>query len=327
MACFVNENRTGGKIVKKVPIILDTDIGPDCDDAGALAVLHALADMGEAEILGVMHCTSNPWGVPCIDAINTYYGRPHIPIGTLKREGFLDGEPYSKYNRWIGQHFPNQYKERQREAPDAVEVYRQILAGQPDGSVVIVAIGPLPNLHNLLVSPPDGHSPLNGRDLVAQKVRQLVIMGGCFPREGVDGPSIGSEWNFEMDPAAAQYVMANWPSPVMLSDFYIGWPILTGARLLKESPEDNPVRKAYELYTEDGNRMSWDLTAVLYAVRGLGEYWNAVTGGYIEVDEKGKTRWQPSPDGKHGYLTERMDTERLTQVLEDLMVKPPMNKV
>jgi hypothetical protein len=25
---------------KPVPIILDTDIGPDCDDAGAIAVLH-----------------------------------------------------------------------------------------------------------------------------------------------------------------------------------------------------------------------------------------------------------------------------------------------
>lgn len=311
---------------KPVPIILDTDIGPDCDDAGALAVLHALADRGEAEILGVIHCTSNSWGAPCIDAINTYYGRPHIPVGTLKREGFLDGEPYSKYNRWIGQHFPNQYLDGQMEVPDAVDVYREILAGQPDGSVVIVAIGPLPNLHNLLMSPPDSHSPLNGCDLVEKKVRQLVVMGGCFPRAGAKGPSIGSEWNFEMDPAAAQYVMANWPGSIMLSDFYIGWPVMTGARLLSETPEDNPVRMAYQLYTEDGNRMSWDLTAVLYGVRGLGEYWNAVTGGYVEVDDKGRSHWQDSPDGKHGYLTEKMDTDRLAQVLEDLMVKPPSNK-
>ena len=36
-------------------ILLDTDIGCDCDDAGAMAVLHALADMGETEILAVTH--------------------------------------------------------------------------------------------------------------------------------------------------------------------------------------------------------------------------------------------------------------------------------
>ncbi len=37
-----------------VHVILDTDIGSDCDDAGALAVLHALADRGEVEILACM---------------------------------------------------------------------------------------------------------------------------------------------------------------------------------------------------------------------------------------------------------------------------------
>ncbi|NRF95128.1 hypothetical protein HQN89_30025 [Paenibacillus frigoriresistens] len=55
-------------------VILDTDMGPDCDDAGALAILHALVDRGEAELLAVTHCTSNPWGAGCIDAINVYYG-------------------------------------------------------------------------------------------------------------------------------------------------------------------------------------------------------------------------------------------------------------
>lgn len=41
---------------KPVKIIFDTDIGGDCDDAGALALLHRLCDMGEAELLAVTHC-------------------------------------------------------------------------------------------------------------------------------------------------------------------------------------------------------------------------------------------------------------------------------
>ena len=37
--------------LNKVKLIFDTDIAEDCDDVGAMAVLHALADKGELEIL------------------------------------------------------------------------------------------------------------------------------------------------------------------------------------------------------------------------------------------------------------------------------------
>ena len=73
------------EVLNPVPIILDTDIGPDCDDAGAMAVLHVLANNNEAEILGIMCCTSSQWGAPCIDAINTYYGRGYLPVGTYTK--------------------------------------------------------------------------------------------------------------------------------------------------------------------------------------------------------------------------------------------------
>ena len=68
-------------------IILDTDIGPDCDDVAALAVLNLLADRGLCRILGVSHCTSNPYGAGMIDVINRYYGRPDIAISTYGGKG------------------------------------------------------------------------------------------------------------------------------------------------------------------------------------------------------------------------------------------------
>ena len=51
------------------------------DDVGALALLHALADRGEAKILGVLISSKNEWAGPCVDAINTWHGRPDVPIG------------------------------------------------------------------------------------------------------------------------------------------------------------------------------------------------------------------------------------------------------
>ncbi|HEX8310410.1 MAG TPA: hypothetical protein VF614_03765, partial [Chthoniobacteraceae bacterium] len=62
-----------------------------------------------------------------------------------------------------------------KDYPDAVALYRETLAKQPDGSIVVLAVGPLRNLANLLKSRPDKASPLDGAALVAKKVKQLEI--------------------------------------------------------------------------------------------------------------------------------------------------------
>ena len=77
------------------------------------------------------------------------------------------------------------------QVPDAVTVYRQVLAAQPIADpVAISSIGLLTNLKGLLQSPPDKYSPLNGYDLVAQKVKLLAVMGGKYPNS--DGGKGGS---------------------------------------------------------------------------------------------------------------------------------------
>ena len=56
-------------------IIFDTDMDTDCDDAGAMAVLHALADRGECTILATVVSVRHPGALPTVAAINAYYGR------------------------------------------------------------------------------------------------------------------------------------------------------------------------------------------------------------------------------------------------------------
>jgi len=110
---------TGAQRARKpVRVILDTDIGPDGDDAGAVAVLHALADRHEARLLAMGRCTSSDWGAPCLDALNTCYGRPDIPVGTFKGAGFLaDPREHEKYNREVAARSPHAL-ETGRNAPD-----------------------------------------------------------------------------------------------------------------------------------------------------------------------------------------------------------------
>jgi len=301
-----------------VPILLDTDIGPDCDDAGAVAVLHALERAGKARIVGMTHCTSSKWGAACLDALNCYYGRGDVPVGTLKRlPGFLDDNAqYAKYNKLVAESYPNRYAGGE-EAPDATELHRELLAKEEDGSVVFVAIGPLVNLRNLLESGPDAHSALSGEELVARKAKHLVVMGGRFPE--------GKEWNFEMHPESAAYVAERWPTAVTFTGFEIGAEIRTGSRLHTDVPADHPVRKSYNAWygSEGGIRESWDLTAVLYAAEGAGEYWDVVRG-FAEVDGgDGSNRWRADPEGPHRYLVRKMAPEKLTDLLDEWLVSMP----
>ena len=64
-----------------IPLIVDTDLSTDVDDAGALCVAHALADRGEATLLAILHNSGLAAGVGAISAINHYYRRDDVPIG------------------------------------------------------------------------------------------------------------------------------------------------------------------------------------------------------------------------------------------------------
>jgi hypothetical protein len=302
-----------------VRILFDSDIGPDCDDAGTMAVLHALADKGEAVVLGMACCTSSEWGAPCLDAINAYYGRPDVPVGTLKaKAGFLCGGGDQKYNEHVAKNFPNRLKSGTN-APDAVELYRKVLAAQPDGSVTVVATGPLPNVAALLASAPDAHSPLAGPALVKKKVAKLVVMGGQYPS--------GKEWNFEQDGTAAKKVNEEWPTPIVFSGGEVGAPIGTGARLAKETPPENPVRKAYELYNGAGkNRSSWDQTAMLFAIRGEAGCFKLSPEGTNTVAANGKNDWKAEPGGRHRYLIKVAPDAEIAKAIEELMLQPPRKK-
>jgi inosine-uridine nucleoside N-ribohydrolase len=202
------DKQTMKKDTEKAPVkvIFDTDMQSDVDDIGAMAVLHALADRGEIEILGTMVSVIYPWSVPCVDAVNTFYGRPDLPLGTVKGKGVLRT---SSYARQIAEEFPHDLETDT--APDAVELYRKLLAGQPDKSVVILTVGYLTNLAGLLDSQPDQWSPLKGRDLVQQKVKNWVCMGGIFPK--------GLETNLRYDAPSSAKAINEWPTPII----FTGW--------------------------------------------------------------------------------------------------------
>lgn len=297
-------------------ILLDTDMATDCDDAGAMAVLHALADAGEAGIRAVLVNNKDAMSVGAVAAINAFYGRADIPLGACQDDAV--GAPAGSFVHALAADtrlYGHTVRSR-ADVPSAVVVYRKTLAALGNRLGVIVSIGHLNNLHDLLLSGPDLHSPLSGVELVRQKVAHVVMMGGDYPS--------GREHNFfaRGSDAVTASVLRDWPTPILFSGYTLGLAVKTGPGLAT-LPDNHPVRRAYALHGSDplkNGRPSWDQTAVLAAVRGPAPFWSLGPAGFNHADATGNNRWEPSAGAPHAYLVEDAPPSSAATAIEALMV-------
>ncbi|MBT3374716.1 MAG: hypothetical protein HN742_31675 [Lentisphaerae bacterium] len=305
-----------------VQVLLDTDMLTDCDDAGALAMLHALTDRGEAKILGVAVNGVDTHGLhgAVVDAINHYFGRPDIPIGMSPRTADQSPAKPSTYAPAIFEAYPHDGL-RDSERPNAIDLYRRLLAEAEDGSVTIVSIGFLSNLADLLAEE-------SGRDLVARKVRGITVMGGAYPACGPP-PARGAH-NFQFGGAGptTKAAIAAWPNtvPMAFVGYELGKPVVTG-KGYADAP-DSPMRRAYQLAYDAirRGRPSWDQVAVFHAVRGLhhdGRTWFRAVRGLNRIAEDGSNVWEADPVGPHAYLESGTPPGDLAAVIEGLMMATP----
>jgi inosine-uridine nucleoside N-ribohydrolase len=308
------------KSLKPVPIIFDSDMGPDYDDVGAITILHALADKGEAKILATMASTKYEGVAGVLNVLNTYFNRPNIPIGVPKGYA-LELRDWQHWTDSLLAKYPHKIKTNS-EAFDAVKLYRKILAAQPDHSVTIVTVGFSTNLSNLLNTKADEYSGLSGKELVKKKVQLLVCMAGKFPS--------GYEFNVMKDAAASQNVYTNWPTSVILSGFEIGEKIKVGLSLIqndaiKNDPVKDVFRIAMPMAKEDSlGRKSWDETAVLVAIKGY-DRWYTLHKGRIVVADDGKNTWDDTGTGQ-AYLVEKVDYKKVRDLIDQLIMHLPRNR-
>lgn len=302
-------------------IIFDTDFGGDADDLGALVMLHHFIDRGECELLGIISWSVEQYAVPAMDAVNRFYGHPEIPLGARRDGTFFTDWNYSKV---ISDSFP--HKLNHDNVPDAVVLYRELLVGSPDSSVVIVTVGPLKNIGNLLRSGSDSISDLPGRELIERKVREFVIMGGQYP-EG------DNEWNFDGGmPGVTQYVISRLSTPITFSGYELGEAVKTG-EVFNDIDRNSPLYVGFMHFSRNApwvkerfrgeilDNSTFDQTAVLYAVRGgVGIYWERVTGGRCVPDKTGGNKWISDTSSNHSYLVLKMDPERLAKQIENFML-------
>ena len=287
----------------RLKVIFETDIGNDVDDALALDMLYKYVEWGQVDLLAVMINKDAPAPAEYMDIMNTWYGHTDIPVGIV-RDGSDD--PWGQYAQKVvdlknedGTPMFARSRESYDDLPDAHILYRQILAKQPDASVVIATVGFSTNLARLLDTPADEYSPLTGKELVAKKVKFLSAMAGNISELE------HHEYNVVKDLPAAVKVFAEWPTEIVVSTFEVGRAIKYPGESIENDftwAPKHPMVEAYKAYLPmPYDRPTWDLTSVLYAVEG--DSWFTMSEpGRIEITSEGSSVFTPCPDGNVRYM-------------------------
>jgi hypothetical protein len=294
-------------------VIIDTDFSRWWDDATAIGLANVLHERGALNLVGIVSDIPNPVAVAAIDAVDTAYGHPDIPLGAVAHSD--SDTARHGYTDVLARRLPHSVRDS-GDVPPAVALYRRLLAEQPDQGVTIVSLGAYTNLAGLLASN-------RGRALVTAKVKRLVIMDGVFP--GGFGPVT----NQKLDLAAARAVVAGtaghpaWPTPIAWVDGLDGIATRVGATLCRQTPPDHPMRIVYEdLFgcgpPRDGD---WDAPALLFGVGDVPTVFSKLgQGGAAVLNDRGGLTWQKKSPRPADFYVHLADQKALNRRIDQLLV-------
>jgi len=177
-----------------IPILLDTDIGSDIDDAVCLSYL---LRQPRCELLGITTVSGMARERAALaDAVCRAAGRTDIPIFAGTEVGVATGaivQPSCAQAAVLAS-LPHR-KPEDFEPNAAVEFLRRTIRGRP-GEITLLAIGPMTNLALLFAVDPE----------IPGLLKQLVLMCGTFHfRAPYPDPCL-VEWNAQCDPFATRRV-------------------------------------------------------------------------------------------------------------------------
>lgn len=269
---------------KPVPVLLDTDIGSDIDDAFAIAlILHS----PELDLRAVTTVSGDTAARARLAAKMLWVdGRRTIPVaaGVPGRKLDIPQAPWAD-----GFTSPALRKE------PAVELMKSTI-DQAHGRIVVMAIGPLTNVAALLRQYPGEK----------KNIREIVLMGGSIARGYYPNSGPTAEYNIAADAPAAQVVFTS-GIPILMA------PLDVTARLqldesnrqvifAKGTPLTDALEALYKLWGQptptlhDPMAISLFLDPELCTIQHLA----------VQVDDKGMTRVE---EGKPANAEVALETD------------------
>ncbi len=173
-----------------IPVLFDTDIGSDIDDALALAYLLA---QPRCELLGITTVTGDTAKRAALaEIIAGASGRRDVPIHAGAGKVLLHGPGQPE----VPQYEAVARRRHRKNWPTntAIDFLRQTIRARP-GKITLLAVGPMTNVAALFVADPE----------IPALLRRVVLMCGVFTGRAGHGPG-AREWNALWDPVATALV-------------------------------------------------------------------------------------------------------------------------
>jgi inosine-uridine nucleoside N-ribohydrolase len=272
----------------RIPVLLDTDIGDDIDDAFALALVLASPEL---DLRGVTTVAGDAYTRALLvcrllheagrETVPVAAGRP--PQDTPNHQGQL------QYARDPG------FRKRPVKELAADFLYRQ-LKDHP-GELTLLAIGPLTNVAELLTRHPD----------CKPWIKRVVLMGGSVRVGYNDRPPPEAEWNIKSDAPAARTVFTS-GVPLLVAPLDATTSLKLGAALRKRifdahTPLSDPLHALYRLWGKPTPTLFDPVAAALC----FDERWCKIEELRLEVDDKGFTRVAPGKPNARVAVSVRGD--------------------
>lgn len=253
---------------KPVPVLLDTDIGSDIDDAFAIAlILHS----PELDLRAVTTVSGDTEARARLAAKMLWVdGRRNIPVaaGVPGKKLDIPQAPWGD-----GFTSPSLLKE------PAVDLMRSTI-DREQGKIVLIAIGPLTNVAELLQKYPGEK----------RKIREIVLMGGSIARGYYPNSGPTPEYNIAADAPAAQVVFTS-GIPILMA------PLDVTARLQldaahqqiiysKQTPLTDALQALYKLWGQPTPTLHDPMAIGLFLDPQLCTTQHLA----VQVDDKGMTR-------------------------------------
>lgn len=283
-------------MVDRIPVILDTDIGSDIDDAVALAYLLC---QPRCELVGITTVTGDvAKRCALVDWICGAVQRRNIPIHAGASRVLLHGpgQPdVPQYDALKGRPHRLDWP-----AGTAVEFLRQTIRSRPR-EITLLTIGPLTNAALLFALDPE----------IPSLLKQLVSMAGVYFKAGG-----GREWNCLVDPVATGIVYAT-RLPRHIS---IGLDVTKQCRMpagqVRERFSPRPldlVREMAEVWFKERPNMTFHdplAAAVIFQPDLCGYEDGAVTVELGPEEERsGRTTFVPGGSGSHHRVARTVSPE------------------
>jgi inosine-uridine nucleoside N-ribohydrolase len=312
-----------------VGIIFDSDFGNRIDTALALSLLYGLDGKNEARVVSISLSKSNLKAAAFCEVVGRFYsgavsgafnavGRT-LPMGLavdgkMPEDSPLFTAPLARMND-KGEPVYQHGIHKLTDTAEVSAVIRNAFTSQHDQNAIVVLAGPATNLVRALALP-------GVKDLVARKVRFLSVMAGSYP----DG---GPEPHVKADIAAAKTLFAEWPTPIVAAGHEVGSQLLYPAESIEKDFAWSPAHPVVDAYRASKpmpyDAPTWDMAAVLYAVRSKEDYFQLSAPGTIQVLDDGRTAFTPSAQGKHRYLTvDPAQKERIIKTYTEVASAKPV---